>query len=691
MFSTSSATNPTASARTRSHVTVVERSGQASLIDPVYIFRHVWSSKPLIALTTFLGIALAILLALSTPKLYTADTQILVDPRDIKVVQNEVTPNGLPNEATLALIESQIAVVYSNNVLNRVIDEAGLESDPEFNGTAETFFGSIFPNLTSFLREDDAQSGRRRLVTVKNLRKAMTVTRDAKSFILNLSVETRDPEKSAELSRLIGATFIDQLGRVQSQTARRASDALSSRLAELRQTVAEAERAVEEYKTRNRLVGVGGRLVDDDYILRTNDQLARTRGELAALRVRAEQMKNVGIDDVVKGSFPEELTSEALTRLRNTYSELSQQAAVLSTTLGPRHPQRLASREALASARNAIRAELNRIVAAAQTDLARAERTDRDLSTQITALKTKQLETSESFVKLRELEREVEASRAVYEAFLLRARETGEQESLNTANVHVISEATPPLEPSSLSRRTLVLLGAILGFFVGIGIAVIRGAVRFFQEVRPLDRVAFDGARVPVGFEAPGYRERSPYSSGFYPSAGFYSAASGGMGDARQTGSDDAAAAVGEVALADAVGIRPAVHAETGDLRRPSDTAGDLDGDPQESDEPTETSLAEMSLVEEERVASEEDADPQPTSGSLDSPDAVVEAAPVDGEPQSREELRDGIRALAAERPEIGEQDNLAETDDAEVKRLQFDIAAVKRHIAEIRERRHAG
>lgn len=674
MFSTSSTTVPTASARSRSHVTVGERSGQASLIDPVYIFRHVWSSKPLIVLTTFLGIALAILLALSTPKLYTADTQILVDPRDIKVVQNEVTPNGLPNEATLALIESQIAVVYSNNVLNRVIDEAKLESDPEFNGTGETLFGSIFPNLASFFRQDDVQSGRQRLVTLKNLRKALTVTRDAKSFIINLSVETRDPEKSAELSRLIGATFIDQLGRVQSQTARRASDALSSRLAELRRTVAEAERAVEEYKTRNRLVGVGGRLVDDDYILRTNDQLARSRGEMAALRVRAEQMKNVSIDDVVKGSFPEELTSEALTRLRNTYSELAQQAAVLSTTLGPRHPQRLASQEALASARNAIRAELNRIVAAAQTDLARAEQTDRDLTEQITALKTKQLATSESFVKLRELEREVEASRAVYEAFLLRARETGEQESLNTANVHVISEATPPLEASSLARRTMVLLGAILGFLAGIGIAVIRGAVRFFQDVRPLDRVASDGAGVPVGFEAAGYRGGSAYSPGFYPFAGFYSAAPVGMGDARHPDGDDASA--GEAEQDAAAGIRPAVYAETADLRRPNNEAGEPDRDEQASDEP-----AEMGPVEEER-ASEENAD-QPDGDSPASPDATS-----DEEPQTREELRDRIRAIAAERPEIGDQDNLAETDDAEVERLQFDIAAVKRHIADIRERR---
>ncbi|MCP3053720.1 GumC family protein [Aurantimonas marianensis] len=659
-----------------------ERSGQTSLIDPIYVFRRVWASKSLIALTTFLGIALAILLALSTPKLYTADTQILVDPRDIKVVQNEVTPNGLPNEATLALIESQIAVVYSNNVLNRVIDEAGLESDPEFNGTGETLFGSIFPNLVSFLRQDDVESGRQRLVTLKNLRKAMTVTRDAKSFIINLAVETRDPEKSAELSRLIGATFIDQLGRVQSQTARRASDALSSRLAELRQSVADAERAVEEYKTENRLVGVGGRLVDDDYILRTNDQLARSRGEMAALRVRAEQMKNVSIDDVVKGSFPEELTSEALTRLRNTYSELAQQAAVLSTTLGPRHPQRLASQEALASARNAIRAELNRIVAAAQTDLTRAEQTDRDLTEQITALKTKQLATSESFVKLRELEREVEASRAVYEAFLLRARETGEQESLNTANVHVISEATPPLEPSSLARRTMVLLGAVLGFLAGVGIAVLRATVLFFQEGRPFDRIASDSAPVAVGFEGAGYRGRAAYAPGFYQTAGLYSAAPLGIGAGREAGDADAVAA-GEAAQADTAGIRPAVYAETGELRRPSDEAGEPSRNQPESDNPVGTSP-----VDGERLASEEDADPKPSVDLPDSPDGGAESASADDVAQTREELRQKIRAIAAERPEIGDQDNELGQDDAEVERLQLDIAAVKRHIAEIRERR---
>ena len=45
---------------------------------------------------------------------------------------------------------------------------------------------------------------------------------------------------------------------------------------------------------------------------------------------------------------------------------------------------------------------------------------------------------------LRELERDVQASRAVYESFLVRARETGEQERLDTKNIRVISRAELP-------------------------------------------------------------------------------------------------------------------------------------------------------------------------------------------------------------------------------------------------------
>ncbi len=67
-------------------------------------------------------------------------------------------------------------------------------------------------------------------------------------------------------------------------------------------------------------------------------------------------------------------------------------------------------------------------------------------------------------MRLRELERDVDASRDIYQSFLKRSRETQEQESLNTSNARIIGDATAP------TRRTfppaaslLAMIGLVLG------------------------------------------------------------------------------------------------------------------------------------------------------------------------------------------------------------------------------------
>ncbi|WAJ28828.1 GumC family protein [Antarcticirhabdus aurantiaca] len=503
-------------------------SGPAGLIDPALLVSAVWRARWLIVLCGLLGAGIAAAYAYSMPKIYASTTQILLDPRDIKVIQNEITPNGLPSEATLALVESQLAVIYSNEILSRAVAAEGLTTDPEYVGGSALGMGAIIASINRAVfgeAQTEAPDPRRReLRVIEALRRNLSVTRDPNSFIINLTVKSQVPDRAARLSTTIARLFIDNLGVVQADTARRASESLSSRLSELRSRVVSAERAVETYKAENALIGVGGRLVDDDYIIRMNDQLARARADITALRVRAGSMQNASVEDVVQGTLPEELTSEALTRLRTTYSQLAQESAVLRARLGPRHPQRIASDEALSSARSAIEAELRRIVSAAQTELARAELTEQQLSSQTDELKAKQVTTSGSFVRLRELEREVDASRAVYEAYLLRARETGEQESINTANVRIVSEAVPALDPVSLSRKVVIAAGGIVGGVLAAALAVVVaiGRIMFAPPASsgPRSPFAADGrdaappehhprhadapARRDLGFAAPG-------------------------------------------------------------------------------------------------------------------------------------------------------------------------------------------
>ena len=571
-----------------------------------------------------------------------------------------MTPNGLPSEATLALIESQISVINSTDLLSKVIDKAASRRDPEFNGTA----GSLLPSpLTSFLSLFQQSDNKHRfLVTLGNLREKMDVTRSAKSFVIEIAITSRDADKSAELANAVAHAFIDQLGQVQAATARKASDALSSRLSELRSTVSDAEHAVETYKAQHQLVGVDGKLVDDTYIQRVNERLAQGRAEATALKVKADQMAKADVNDVVKGTLPEELTSDTLTRLRSTYSELAQQAAVLASTLGPKHPQRIASEQALGSSRQAIRGELSRIVAAAQTELARADATNRDLAAQLKSLKQKQLATSESFVKLRELEREVDASRAVYEAFLLRARETGEQESLNTANVRVISEATAPLRPSSMSRRVIVGIGAFLGLIAGIAIALLRMLPGAIRGVRRESEDTFDPASDRWG-DRPG--EMPP----------FRIVAGAGAGAGTGTGLADASPEVARSRGGFEDAMRPSVHAEPDAMRAPA-AQEHADAETAEEELQHPASLPGSSQEQHEEPGHE----PQEAAAA-----AGLAAAPA-GFPPERVSLRERVRAIAEERARaVGAPGS---EEDGEVVRLQREIANVKMHISDLRGRR---
>ncbi|MBE7245773.1 MAG: lipopolysaccharide biosynthesis protein, partial [Actinomycetospora chiangmaiensis] len=81
---------------------------------------------------------------------------------------------------------------------------------------------------------------------------------------------------------------------------------------------------------------------------------------------------------------------------------------------------------------------------------------------------------AQSSVQLRELEREVEAARSVYNNFLVRAREIKEQTSIDSSNARIITAARPPQDPSWPPRLILVAAALAGGLGLGAGLALTR-------------------------------------------------------------------------------------------------------------------------------------------------------------------------------------------------------------------------
>ena len=449
------------------------------LIDLGVVFRSIYRAKWLIATTTLAGIGVGVLIALSTPHTYTAYSQILIDPRDVKVVGKDLTPDFLANEAVLALIDSQSRVITSTNVLRKVIDQTGLDRDPEFNGTDEA--GLLAPlkrALGAFgfgsTAGDDAND--RLGSTLQSLRERIWVERSNRTFVLNIAVTSQNPEKSAQLANTLTGIFMVEQGEQKSALATKTSDELTARLGELRRTVEEAEQKIEQYKAQNGLIDVQGRLTDDDELVALNSQLGAARNATVTTKVRADSARVATLEGVLNGDLPETLASAQLAELRSQYARARQDVDILERKFGPRHPQNIEAQTRVSALREEIGAELRRIAQSAQAALRDAVRTEQELAGRLAQLKARQADNGSALVELRELQRKADTARAVYENFLLSARETSELKGLSTANMQVISEAEPPQAPSSASRKMTVIGGALAGFMLGFGFAALRGA-----------------------------------------------------------------------------------------------------------------------------------------------------------------------------------------------------------------------
>jgi len=96
-----------------------------------------------------------------------------------------------------------------------------------------------------------------------------------------------------------------------------------------------------------------------------------------------------------------------------------------------------------------------------------------------------QLNVSEKTIHLRELLRNASSVRKLYETFLGRLKEVGQQETFPMQGVRVIAQATPPASPSNMSG--LLITGASLGvgLLMGLIIAILRE--RLDHSIRDAD------------------------------------------------------------------------------------------------------------------------------------------------------------------------------------------------------------
>lgn len=403
-----------------------------------------------------------------TPASYSATTTILVDPRSQKIVTEEITQGGLTSD--LALVESQVSILSSDAVLGRVVDQHKLINDPDFQFYQSTGLSGRIKDLIRGPRPTPEA----RTFAMERLSRVMKIHRAQKTYILEVEVISRSPAKAAQLSTAIAEAYIEEQRQAKANEAKRANALIDSRLDELRASVERAETRVDEFKKTNQIVTSEGGIVAEQQLGKLNTELATARAVAAEARARrsevAATLKAGGTPD----SLPDAVKSPLIQKLREQLAQVSRRAASLGAQFQNRHPIMIDIRSQQREIKVQIKDELKRIVASAKTEAEIAAKRETELLSALEGAKSQVARSNTAKIKLGELEREANASRELLGAFLIRAKETQEQQNLSASNARIVSQASVPSYPS-WPRPMLVLALATLG---GLGLGVASALTR---------------------------------------------------------------------------------------------------------------------------------------------------------------------------------------------------------------------
>jgi uncharacterized protein involved in exopolysaccharide biosynthesis/Mrp family chromosome partitioning ATPase len=222
-----------------------------------------------------IGILGAAFYAATTDRVYTATTQILIEPKLPQMLQQQATEVNLSLDT--AQVESQLAVMRSEKIALMVIDELKLLDNETFNRKGPTLVGRFGkfaaivgealglgavessreePTLVDgavpengTVSEDEAFERRRN--TMWTFQKGLDVRRQGVSYAVDISFSSPDPDMAAKIANTTANAHIREQLETKAAAAREGGNWLEQRLGELRTQMNTATQVAQEFRSRH--------------------------------------------------------------------------------------------------------------------------------------------------------------------------------------------------------------------------------------------------------------------------------------------------------------------------------------------------------------------------------------------------------------------------------------------------------
>ena len=241
---------------------------------------------------------------LTAVPLYTAHTQIIIDP-NLPVALQQSHQDGV-SPLDNAQVESQLEMLRSEKIASAVISELKLQDVPEFSGGSPSFLSLPF-RLFSTPPKPTAASDFAKQRTILGIYQAgLTVRRVGMSYSIDILFSSRNPELAAKVANATANAYINEQISARAQAARQGGLWLEERIDQLRGQMNAAALQAQEFRAKRdyRIAGAEGGESDKGSAAKRQNTIEELDSTAQTYRRIYESYLTAYTESVQKQSYP---------------------------------------------------------------------------------------------------------------------------------------------------------------------------------------------------------------------------------------------------------------------------------------------------------------------------------------------------------------------------------------------------
>jgi polysaccharide biosynthesis transport protein len=405
--------------------------------------------------------------------------------------------------------QTQYKILESRSLARKVVQNLKLTKHPEFLPKPQTAYqkwkSDILHSISGLFAPSnpgkDPVEGNKETAFINQFLGKLKIEPIRNSRLVKIHFDSNNPELSSQVSNAIATTYIQQNLESRFTATQQAKEWLTGQLEDLKAKVERADEALQAFGSKHNIISLDEKEnVTMQRLTGLNETLTKAESERMAKEALYRQTKDRNFD-----SLPSILENKLIMDLKQAYIQLEAQYMRLSETYKPEYPEMVKTRQQMNTIQKRIDGELAKTIAAIRGDYESSLRKESLLRQAFEEQKARVVEMNDKSIQYNILKREADTNKELYKGLLQRMKEAGVSAGIMASNIQVVDPAELPPRPYRPDKRLNILLAAVVGLFLGVGIAFfleyLDNTVKTPEDVEQLIRLPSFGMVPEISYE----------------------------------------------------------------------------------------------------------------------------------------------------------------------------------------------